>query len=311
LKIQFYFPKMRRGTGLPRFTKKQDIKSWCLWITTVLCFFCLPASVVFIIILSRFNFNPEKVVQASQPRLQNIEQSSEKKSTCKSWCERDVSTWDWVSDEAESLVAGKSEWTTYFRRTNMLVDKREGSCCLSTDGMKGYVYGCRWVGKDGAITFNPYMHQMVNQTVAVLPSAKRAVVLGLGLGGIPQILVNSWKHLTVDVVEVNKYVVDAAKEAFCFPDEKRIQVILEDVFKWIASAQESTYDVVYIDIFDGKVMPLKAKKKKFFQEVARILKPSGLTTSNVLFKDLNYLKNLSKYFKSCSVYKRRYITCIK
>ena len=113
------------------------------------------------------------------------------------------------------------------------------------------------------------------------------------------------------MVEVDKYIVHVAKEAFCFPEKQQINIIQEDVFSWITSAKESMYDIVYIDIFEGKLMPKKAKDNMFFKEVARILKPNGLATSNVLFRDTEYLEKLSSHFKSCSIFKKRYFTCIK
>merc|ERR1719419_1301503 len=209
----------------------------------------------------------------------------------------------------DKKLLGRRIWTVNFRDTNLLVEKHMGFCCLRTDNMKGYVYGCRWVGKhrEGEVSFNPYMYQMINETARVLPSAKRAVVLGMGLGGIPQILVSSWKNLVVDVVELNKHVVEVAMEALCFPEDKRINVILTDVFKWIASVQERKYDAVYIDIFEGKVIPEKAKESEFFRDVSRILKPNGIATSNVLFRDTNYLRKISTYFKSCTIFKKRYV----
>jgi len=305
---------MKRGvTGLPSYAEKQDIKRWRLCITVMICFICLPGGFALVFLLSGLNITAHEVGGTHLSRPRNLAQKMRIKTTCKSWCERNVSTWNWANDRDKRSLPGRGKWAINFRDTNMLVEKHKAGCCLSTDNMKGYVYGCRWfgIGKEGEIRFNPYMYYMVNETAAVLPYAKRAVVLGMGLGGIPQILVNSWTNLIVDVVEVNKQVVEVAKEAFCFPEEKRIKVILTDVFKWIATVQERKYDAVYIDIFEGKVLPKKAKENHFFRDVSRILKPNGLATSNVLFKDTNYLRNFSVYFKSCTIYKNRYVTCIK
>lgn len=217
-----------------------------------------------------------------------------------------------MTAETRKSVADKSRWQVNFRNTNLLVTKHGRECCLSTDDMTGYVYGCLVLGNKGEITFSRFVYDMLYETAAVLPFAKRALVLGMGLGLIPQALVNSWTNLNVDVVELSKSVVDVAKEAFCFPEEMRINVILEDVFTWIASAQKRTYDVVYIDIAVGKVMPKKAAGNKFFQEVSRIIKPNGIVTSNVLLHDVkSYSKHLSAYFKSCTIFKSRFVTCIK
>jgi len=303
-----------RVTGLPSYAEKQDIKSWRLWITIMICFICLPGGLVLIVLLGGFNQAGGEVVgtyQSNKPR--NLERKMGIRTTCKTWCERNSSTWNWASDRDKRMFSGRPKWTINFRDTNMLVEKHKGACCLSMENMKGFVYGCRWYGygREGEIKFNPYMYYMINETAPVLPYAKRAVVLGMGLGGIPQILVNSWTNLIVDVVEVNKLVVEVAKEAFCFPEMKRINVISADVFKWITSVQEKKYDAVYIDIFEGKVLPQKAKDNEFFRDVSRILKPNGLATSNVLFKDTNYLRNFSIYFKSCTIYKKRYVTCTK
>jgi len=178
-------------TGIPSFAKKQDIKNWRVWITTVLFFFCMPATIVMIFLLGGFESGTEKLIEASQSRSPLTRRNFAIESTCKSWCERDVSTWNWVSNATKILVGRRKRWSIQFKDTNLLVQNHGGSCCLSTNDMKGYVYGCRWVGKNGEITFNPYMINMVNETVNVLPFAKRAVVLGMGLGGVPQILAGS------------------------------------------------------------------------------------------------------------------------
>jgi len=302
----------RKGKGLPTWAEKQDIKNWYLSITRILCFVCLPANAILIIIFCASIFKDEEKIEAYRRiPAQNMNQVFNIKSRCKSWCERDVSSWNWVTDVAKENVANNSIWHVHFRDTNMLVVNQGRKCCLSIDDMGSWVYGCRWRGKNGGVYFSTYVYDMLNETAAVLTTAKRALVLGMGLGGIPQVLVNSWKNLNLDVVEVSKSVVDVAKEAFCFPDNMRINIILEDAFLWIAGVEDRSYDVVYIDIFLGKVIPKEAKNSKFFQEVYRILKPSGIVTSNILFKDEQYFKKISSYLRSCTTFRDRFITCIK
>merc|ERR1719245_2819594 len=149
----------------------------------------------------------------------------------------------------------------------------------------------------GEVRFNDYMYQMIEKTMDVLPTAKRAVVLGVGLGGIPQILVELVDDITVDAVDLDEEIFDVAEEAFCYPrHHKRINSILADGVEHIANSEPNTYDIVFIDIFDGFNIPNAVKTKEFFKSISRAMKPHGIVTSNTLRKDTEYLHNIQPFF---------------
>lgn len=309
---------MQRGRR-PAFALKQDEKRKRLWVSLVLFFFVLPGAVALIILLRGMTLR-EEFVEASITINVNkrISQKSGHDKECRSWCDRDPETWDWAQGHPRNIYKkfGLPElptWRVGFKDTALKVSKEQmpanvgdiKTCCLSTDAMEGYVHGCRYLGPVGEVRFNDYLYSMIEESIEALPTATRALSLGLGIGGIPQILVELVEKVTVDAVEIDKNVVEVASEAFCFPDKHpRINTITADGISFVKKAEKESYDAVYVDMLEGKELPKASQDAAFFSAVESILKPGGIVVSNTIKKNPEIFRNMDMVIGACEMVDR-------
>ncbi len=97
-------------------------------------------------------------------------------------------------------------------------------------------------------------HDMISHvSMAVNPEIKNVLVIGGGDGGTVRELMKYPNIVHVDMVEIDKLVVDAAREYFpavsCEVDNPRVTVLYEDGIKFI-KGKESVYDLILIDSTD-------------------------------------------------------------
>lgn len=98
-----------------------------------------------------------------------------------------------------------------------------------------------------------YHDMIVHTSMAVNPDIKNVLVIGGGDGGTVRELMKYSTIEHVDMVEIDKLVVDAAKEFFptvsCELNNPRVTVLYEDGIKFI-QGKEKIYDLILIDSTD-------------------------------------------------------------
>lgn len=109
------------------------------------------------------------------------------------------------------------------------------------------------------------------------PSAQQRVLcIGLGGGSMPMFLHHYFKDMTIDAVEIDPVVLEAAREAMGFvdgQDEHEIRVHVQDACDFVATCG-SQYDMIYIDAFDGDdAIPQSFCEESFVSRISDILHP--------------------------------------
>ena len=115
----------------------------------------------------------------------------------------------------------------------------------------------------------------------------RAAIIGGGDGGVARECVSKgfglidWYELDPEVVEVcNKHLGEIGKKS---TEKNSVQCIWGDAFESIKSANEDTYDQIFIDLNDDQFcIDLAAKN---MDSLVRILKPKGVITAQVGSQD--------------------------
>ena len=130
---------------------------------------------------------------------------------------------------------------------------------------------------------------------AFVPSVTRALIVGLGGGGMLHALSVYHPALALDVVEIDPVVVDAARRFFgvgALP----ARVITRDGFEHLRDPAAGPYDVIYMDAFlqpsdetDPTGSPLNLKTVEFLKEAQRRLSQRG-----ALIVNLNEHPNLAR-----------------
>lgn len=109
---------------------------------------------------------------------------------------------------------------------------------------------------------------------------RRALVIGLGGGAYPRLLVERAASVVVDAVEIDPVVVDVARKYFSLPQTPRLLVHVDDGADFIKSARAG-YDIVLLDAFSGDDMPQALSTPAFFADVRRVLADDGVVILNV------------------------------
>jgi spermidine synthase len=122
----------------------------------------------------------------------------------------------------------------------------------------------------------PYVIDMSHLIARYNPTAKKALVIGLGGGNIVHALLE--QNLSVDVVEIDKKIIFVATQYFGV-DPKRANITLEDGRRFVRLSKKK-YDVVVLNTFSGESSPSHMLTREFFQEVHGVLEESGISVLN-------------------------------
>ena len=127
---------------------------------------------------------------------------------------------------------------------------------------------------------------------------QRVLCIGLGGGSMPTFLRHYFKNMTIDAVEIDPVVVEAAREAMGFvdePDTDGIRVHVQDAFEFVATC-DSQYDMIYIDAFDGDdAIPQSLCDESFVSRISDILHPEhGCLIMN--FHDNDHVMQQARMF---------------
>lgn len=138
----------------------------------------------------------------------------------------------------QHLFTGKSE----FQQLDIL-DTYEYGKLMTLDGL------VMVTEKDEFV----YHDMIVHTAMAVNPQIKKVLVIGGGDGGTVRELMKYSSVEHVDMVEIDKLVVDAAKEFFptvsCELNNPKVDVLYEDGIKFVQN-KNSIYDLILIDSTD-------------------------------------------------------------
>jgi hypothetical protein len=102
----------------------------------------------------------------------------------------------------------------------------------------------------------------------------RVLSIGVGGGSLPLFLKHHFPGATIDAVEIDPAVIEAAERFMGFSCEARqgIHVHVQDAVDFVAAAQSDSYDIVYIDAFDGDDnIPEPLSTASFIKSIDRIL----------------------------------------
>lgn len=76
----------------------------------------------------------------------------------------------------------------------------------------------------------------------------KCLIIGLGGGGLPSFMHQTFPALLLDVVEIDSSIFDLAKECFGFCPDNRLKVFINDGLRHIDNVHEATYDIIMLDV---------------------------------------------------------------
>lgn len=120
--------------------------------------------------------------------------------------------------------------------------------------------------------------------LAFSPAAQSVLVLGLGGGSIPRMLLAARPGLRIDAVEIDPVVLEIARRFFGMGESQGLLIHLEDAADYLARCR-SRYDVIVLDAYMGETMPVQCTSREFFSDVRRRLSEGGVLAINCMTGD--------------------------
>ena len=120
------------------------------------------------------------------------------------------------------------------------------------------------------------------------PEPKRVLIVGLGGGSMVHYLQQTDPGVKIDAVEIDPLVVKLASDMFGTKPSENVNIVAADGLKFIADAEDQTYDVIYMDAFlkpsaatDETGAPRALRTQQFYQQLQQKLKPGGVVAFNL------------------------------
>ncbi len=186
----------------------------------------------------------------------------------------DLETRKAMLDRKNGLIAHIE--TTY---NDIFIAKKQAELTMSFQ-----VRGWEWdqaainLRDPGDVVF-PIMRQM--STAVIYPEeAKKILMIGLGGGMVSTYLAQHMPEVTIEVVEIDPGVIDAAKKYFGLRETSRVRFIEADGRVFLKRSQE-LYDLIILDAFHGGYTPFHLLTKEFYALIKERLKPNGAAAFNV------------------------------
>ena len=155
--------------------------------------------------------------------------------------------------------------------------------------------GVRQTVFDGEAPYIPGLEYARNMlaSLALCPQAQSCLVLGLGGGSIPRMLLAARPHLEVEAVEIDPSVVEVAARFFDIRALPRFTVHLEDAAVFLKRCS-SRYGVVVVDTYIGATFPDQCANQEFIRNARRCLVDDGVLAINWMDGNLEMRKDLLK-----------------
>ncbi|MGH6612225.1 MAG: spermidine synthase [Burkholderiaceae bacterium] len=124
--------------------------------------------------------------------------------------------------------------------------------------------------------------QMMLGALYVDPAPRSVLIIGLGGGTIPRVLLDVVPDAAIDVVEIDPAVVKVAERYFDFAADGDVRVFEVDgrVFVKRAIREQRRYQLIMLDAFDHEYIPEHLLTEEFLREVKSLLTPGGVLAAN-------------------------------
>ncbi len=119
---------------------------------------------------------------------------------------------------------------------------------------------------------------------------QKVLVLGLGLGSIPLMLIRRFNQYQAHFlgVEIDEVVINLCHQYFPEDLSNRLTTICEDAYEFV-NQDNLEYDLIAVDVFLDNITPMKFRSKTFLSNLKRLLAPNAflfyntMTTSNAFY----------------------------
>lgn len=127
---------------------------------------------------------------------------------------------------------------------------------------------------------------------------QKVLLLGYGLGSIPQILQTQYQlncHYTA--IEIDPAVIELAKKYGYLPEQSKIDIFCADAYDFVKS-DHTQYDLICVDVFIDDTVPENVESEAFLHNLSRLVQPNnGILLYSRMQKDA-FQKSSTQSFKN-------------
>ncbi len=124
----------------------------------------------------------------------------------------------------------------------------------------------------------------VKHLKSFLPGVKNALVLGTGIGSLVRVMAANNYKPAYDLVELDEVVLEMAMELLSDISDLKINPICTDAEKYL-KRNNRKYEFIFIDIFNGRVVPDFVSQPLFLSACFSALAPAGCVAFNYIVND--------------------------
>lgn len=157
--------------------------------------------------------------------------------------------------------------------------------------------------------YQPFRMAFKSLDASWLKNLSECLVLGTGLGSIVQILHGKYAcRADFSLVEYDEKILGWALESLSAAGIQRLKPYCENALDFVRR-NTGTYEMVCIDIFNGREVPPVFAERGFLAATRRLLKPGGVWIMNYIINDerelANYLENIHSVFEEVDIITKR------
>ena len=162
------------------------------------------------------------------------------------------------------------------------------------------------LAQSGGIAKKVWLHTLKKLKKRGELEVKNCLILGVGGGGIVELVNGYWPGTKIVGVDIDPVMVDLGRK-YLGLDQIATEIVIkiEDGYKFAQrqARENKRYDLVCVDIYVGDEVPEKFETDKFINYVKRLLTKRGIAVFNRLYydekKDLahKFEKKLEKVFE--------------
>jgi len=150
--------------------------------------------------------------------------------------------------------------------------------------------------------FKMAFRQLPREQLAALD---RCLVLGTGLGSIVQILTGKYRSkATFSLVEHDEKILGWALESLSAQGIEKLEPYCDNAADFVKRAT-AQYDMICIDIFNGREVPSLFTERAFLQDSYKLLRPGGTWIMNYIVNDdeetRQFMRNVRELFGNMRV----------
>lgn len=146
--------------------------------------------------------------------------------------------------------------------------------------------------------------KILKDVASELPRLKHMLMFGVGLGSFAQIVYKMGFRPQFTLVEIDKTVLSLAVDNFNAALLPLVRPVNMDAQLFLNNDQQQ-YDLIFIDIFIGREVPLFVVKSDFLLACRSRLKPKGILALNYIInneREWNIVQNnMSIIFPKCKI----------